>query len=217
MTHLSSRCVLVLLIASFGLVGCNSDRLKQERDALYDQNQELQDKLDRARTALDASEADRSALQSQINMLQAQPSTTIIESVPARANTGFEAIPGVTTTQTPGAIAVRVPGDVLFSPGKVTLKSSAKRTLNQIAQVIKTDYPDQEIRVEGYTDSDPIRRSGWKDNLELSLQRAAAVERYLTQQGLDADRLYSAGFGESKPQSTKAKSRRVEIVVVLNQ
>ena len=216
--HLPPRSILMLLLLVFGgvgLTGCTNDRLKNERDALYQQNQELQDELNRARSALGTADADRNALQRQLEMIDNTAPAPVY--APARANTGFDAITGVTTTTTANTIAVRVPGDVLFSSGKVTLKSSAKKTLNQIAQVIKSDYPAKEIRVEGYTDSDPIRKSGWKDNLELSLQRAAAVERYLATQSLDADLLYSAGFGASKAQGSKAKSRRVEIVVVLHE
>ncbi|MFW6165879.1 MAG: OmpA family protein [Ralstonia sp.] len=42
-----------------------------------------------------------------------------------------------------------------------------------------------------------------------------AVERYLQSQGISGEQMYSAGFGEAKPRETKAKSRRVEIVVIL--
>jgi chemotaxis protein MotB len=109
---------------------------------------------------------------------------------------------------------VRVPGDVLFSPGKIELKSTAKRTLDQIAQAIRGNHAGKMIRVEGYTDTDPIRKSPWTDNLELSLQRSAAVARYLQSKGVDGKRMYASGFGENKPRSSKANSRRVEIVVL---
>lgn len=204
---------ILLPAAAFAAAGCETGRLQQERQALWVQNQELQDELNRTRAALDAAEADRLTAQSQISGLQDR--LVAPQAMTASANSAFAGIEGVETVQTPGQIAVRVPGDVLFEPGKVTLKESAKRTLNQVAQAIKREYPGNTIRVEGYTDTDPIRRSNWADNLELSLQRAAAVHRYLAEQGVDADRMYAAGFGAARPQATKAKSRRVEIVVVL--
>ncbi len=186
------------------LVGCQNGA-KTDYDALWAQNQELQSELDRTRAALDAAESELSAVRSE---LQSMP-----EPAPAGA-TGFEGIAGVETERGAGFVKVRVPGDVLFDPGKVALKSSAKATLDQIARVLQNDYAAQTVRVEGYTDTDPIRKSSWKDNLELSLQRAAAVHRYLQQRGIDADRMYAAGFGETQPRETKARSRRVEIVVL---
>ena len=208
---------LLLLIAVASLTvlpGCNQ-RLQRERDALYAQNQELQEELDRARAALDASQGRNQELAQRVAELEAQLAER--RSAPPPASSGFTGIEGVETFASGGSVTVRVPGDVLFASGKTELRSSAKSTLAQIADVIRSEYAGQEVRVEGYTDTDPIRKSKWTDNLELSLHRAAAVERYLTERGIDADRVYSAGFGEAKPRDTKAKSRRVEIVVVLDQ
>ncbi len=210
-----TRMVLWCLLAVIGLMpmtGCNK-RVKIERDALYAQNQELQEELDRARAALGSGHGDQSALLAEIEQLRAQLANQPI----AGANTAFDNIPGVEAYATGGTVTVRVPGDILFASGKVDLKSSAKTTLNQIAGVIKNEYAGNTVRVEGYTDNDPIRKSKWKDNLELSLQRAAAVHRHMQSQGINADNMYAAGFGEARPGSTKAKSRRVEIVVVLQE
>jgi chemotaxis protein MotB len=199
-----------LILASTLFGGCTNS-LKAERDKLWAQNQELQDELNRARSALDAAESDLSARDSELQSLRAQPAPT------AAANTGFDDIAGVETFQQGGTITVRVPGDVLFASGKVDLKSTAKSTLDQIAAVIQRDYASNVIRVEGHTDNDPIRKSTWTDNLELSLERAAAVHRYLQTRGVSADRMYAAGYGDTRPQESKARSRRVEIVVVLQE
>jgi len=208
-----TRMMMLCLLAVIGfmsLTGCQN-RLKAERDALYIQNQELQDELDLARAALGGG-GDQSALLAEIDRLRSQ-----MGSQPVTGATGFDNIAGVEAYATGGTVTVRVPGDILFASGKVSLKGSAKGTLNQIAGVIKSDYPGNTIRVEGYTDTDPIRKSKWKDNLELSLQRAAAVHRHLQSQGVTAENMYAAGFGEARTQGSKAKSRRVEIVVVLQE
>lgn len=210
-----TRMMMLCLLAIIGfipLAGCQN-RLKMERDALYAQNQELQEDLDRARAALGGGQGDQSALLAEIEGLRAQFSAQPI----AGANTAFDNIPGVEAYSTGGTITVRVQGDILFASGKVSLKNSAKSTLNQIASVIQSEYPGNTIRVEGYTDSDPIRKSKWKDNLELSLQRAAAVHRQLQSQGIASDNMYAAGFGAARARETKAKSRRVQIVVVLRE
>ncbi|MEX2217992.1 MAG: OmpA family protein, partial [Phycisphaerales bacterium] len=105
-------------------------------------------------------------------------------------------------------------GDVLFDSGKATLKASAKKTLDNVASTIKSRYGANVVRIEGYTDTDPIVKSGWKSNERLSGERAMAVEEYLSSRGLPKDRIYYAGFGSSRPKSTKKDSRRVEIVIL---
>jgi len=198
--------VLLGLAALPLLTGCNYNRVKAERDALWEQNQELQDKYTDALAALDPAENELAMLRN-----QPAPAPVVVEQP---ASNRFADIEGVETFQRGGDLHVRVPGDVLFASGKVDLRGSAKQTLNEIAAVLQSDYANNTIRIEGYTDTDPIRRSNWKDNLELSLQRAAAVHRYLQSQGISADRMYAAGFGETRPAESKQRSRRVEIVVV---
>jgi len=204
------------LTTTAGLFGCNDD-LKMKNAALVDENVELRGELDRARMALDSAEAERSELLARVNQLEMQSVPAEPMPTGAAANTGFESIAGVETYSTGGTVNVRIPGDVLFAPGKVDLRGSSTQTLSQIAGVLNSQYPSATVRVEGYTDTDPIRKSKWSDNLELSLQRAAAVHRFLERQGVSADRMYAAGFGETRPRGSKSQSRRVEIVVVLNE
>lgn len=207
-----------MCVGVFALLGagCNND-LKAKNDALVGENVDLRDELDRTRAALDASEGDRSDLLARIGQLELRAGSNEAPVVGAGANTGFESIAGVESYSTGGTVNVRIPGDVLFESGKVDLRGSSTATLAQVAGVLNAQYGSATIRVEGYTDTDPIRRSAWDDNLELSLQRAAAVHRYLQEQGVAAERMYAAGYGETRPRGSKAESRRVEIVVVLSE
>lgn len=211
-----NRLLLTMIAIVFGattLTGC-ANRLQEERDALWVQNQELQDELDRTQMALDQAEAGRREMLAQ---LERAPARAPEPAPQARANSGFEDIEGVETIESRGKVTVRVPGDVLFASGKTELRQQARRTLDQVASVIQREYPSQTIRVEGFTDTDPIRRSDWKDNLELSAQRAMTVHRHLQEQGISAERMHIAGFGENRSRGTKEQSRRVEIVVVLQE
>jgi outer membrane protein OmpA-like peptidoglycan-associated protein len=124
--------------------------------------------------------------------------------------------PGTTTRHDSGDLVVEVAGDVLFDSGSVTLKATAKKTLDTVARRIKGDYSGHTIRVEGYTDSDPLNKTKgkYKDNEELSAQRALAVERYLVSKGVSSRDVYSAAFGPAKPKGSKKASRRVEIVIL---
>ena len=198
---------LVLVTGVAGAGGCASPRLAQERDALWIQNQELQEELDRTRAALDAAE-NRADLAGRLDRID--------EGLTQR-DSGFDDISGVETFAGAGTLTVRVPGDVLFDSGQVELRSGARQTLQQIASVLQREHAGDTVRVEGYTDTDPIRHSPWADNMELSAQRALAVYRYLKDQGIDPRRMYAAAYGEHRPRATKEQSRRVEIVVELGQ
>jgi chemotaxis protein MotB len=107
----------------------------------------------------------------------------------------------------------------LFDSGKDALKGSASKSLDHIYSVLKAKYPGRHIEVAGHTDSDPIKKSNWKDNLELSSERAMAVARYLREKGIAKEKIAATGYGEGRPIASNAtaegkkKNRRVEIVV----
>ena len=211
--------VLLTLVTLFS-VGCN--RPTAERDALYAQNTALQAEVDRLRMANDQLMVDLAAANAEVARLQQELASARNRPVPGPvanqpADTGFEGIRDVTSDRTATRVTVNVASDILFASGKADLRDSAKQTLTQVAAVLKNEYAGKEIHVVGYTDTDPIRRSGWDDNLELSLQRAASVHRYLNSQGLDAEQLVAAGRGATNLLSTKAASRRVEIIVILSE
>lgn len=111
-------------------------------------------------------------------------------------------------------VVITVAGDVLFASGQVTLKPEAKRELDSVARELENRYASNRIRVEGYTDSDPIRKSRFPSNEALSQARAEAVEQYLISRGVSSSRISAMGMGSAKPKSTKAASRRVEIVIM---
>jgi flagellar motor protein MotB len=224
---------LALVVVMVGLlVGCNTKRLKDERDALFIQNQELQDRLTQTQAAHDAAVSDRERLAAEAARLQAEAAAAREaaaraaasrqqQSAGRTASTGrgassFGQIPDVESFERNGLLTVRVAGDVLFSSGQADLKASSRQTLTKIVNVLKSEYPNNTITINGYTDSDPIRKSKWKSNDELSLARANAVRTFLRQQGIAAGRLQAVGHGSKNPRPTKAQSRRVEIVVVLD-
>jgi outer membrane protein OmpA-like peptidoglycan-associated protein len=100
-----------------------------------------------------------------------------------------------------------------FDIDKATIKPESMGTLNMIVQVMK-DNPDLKFEVDGHTDNSGTAAH----NLTLSQQRADAVKTQLVNMGIDASRLTTKGFGDSKPISDntslegKANNRRVEFV-----
>jgi len=201
-----------LLLTPLAGTGC-ANRMHDENRQLHEQNRELQAQLD-AKRAGGQNEIIEAPSQPSQPQVPAQPPATqpAISRTPAPIN-----VPGTTTEQDPvaGTMTVRVPGDVLFDPGKATVREQAKSTLDKVAAALKKDYSGKQIRVEGHTDSDPIKVSKWKSNQELSVARADAVKKYLVSKGVDANMVSVQGFGSDRPKSgDKAQNRRVEIVVV---
>ena len=111
--------------------------------------------------------------------------------------------------------------EVLFDSGKAEIKQPSFEMLNKVAQVLIETVPDLSVGVEGHTDNQPIRYSGWKSNWELSSARALSVVHYLQdEKKIDPFRLAAIGHGEYKPVESndtklgQQKNRRVEIVIL---
>jgi len=124
---------------------------------------------------------------------------------------------GIELVETPEGLAIRVAGEVLFSPGQNTLSDNGKKTLNELAKQIG----DRPIRIEGHTDDQPIVRSQWGTNLRLSVERSMVVADYLTKSsGLKEGNVSVAGYGEFRParpgsdDAARQKNRRVEILML---
>lgn len=111
--------------------------------------------------------------------------------------------------------------EVLFDSGKAELRKESYPKLDKIVSVINEVVPDLNVGIEGYTDNEPIKKSGWKSNWELSSHRALSVVHYLSEQGsVNPARLSAIGYGEYHPVDTndtkegRQKNRRVEIVIL---
>lgn len=216
------------MIGAIGLSGCNrgsqsrADLAMQEASDLRAQNATLITQRDTAEQGRREALAELRAVQSQLGEMndaleQAQRELAAARSQSVAATTGpnlGNLGDGVSVSQRGGDVVITVAGDVLFDSGKAELRSDARRTLDGIARTLLQRYPTARYRVEGYTDTDPIRKSGWKSNEHLSAERALTVENYLVSRGIEGDRIYAAAFGPAHAKSTKKESRRVEIVVL---
>jgi len=177
------------------------DNLKGRYDRLLDKKGRLSEELTKSQQTV-------RELQSKIQDLKQSP---------AKA-TGFEGM-DVKFDASRGTITVTLKDKILFSPGKAKLKKASIKELNDILSVLKSKYPGKHIDVVGHTDSDPIKKSGWDDNWELSAQRALSVLRYLEKRGIPEDQIRAIGCGKARAVATnanaagKARNRRVEIVV----
>jgi chemotaxis protein MotB len=111
--------------------------------------------------------------------------------------------------------------DVLFDSGQAKIKSGALSTLDKVALVLTKNVPQNDIGIEGHTDNEPIKYSGWKSNWELSTARALSVLHYLIdERGISPQRVSAIGYGEYRPIASndtkegRQFNRRVEIVIL---
>lgn len=111
--------------------------------------------------------------------------------------------------------------DILFDSGKAKLRPESYPILDKVARVLRENVPGLSVGVEGYTDNQPIKVSGWKSNWELSANRALSVVHYLSEEkGVSPERLSAIGYGEHRPIDTndtlegRQNNRRVEVVIM---
>jgi OmpA-OmpF porin, OOP family len=105
--------------------------------------------------------------------------------------------------------------NIFFDFDKSILKSESFPELNRIATLMK-EKPTMQVEISGHTD--PTGPEAY--NLGLSERRAKAVSKYLTEQGVDSDRIKTAYFGETQLLDTSntregnRKNRRVEFKIL---
>jgi outer membrane protein OmpA-like peptidoglycan-associated protein len=104
--------------------------------------------------------------------------------------------------------------------GKWDIRNDAAVELDKIVQAMK-DNPTVVIELGSHTDS----RGSNQANLDLSDKRAKASAEYIVSQGIDSNRIYGKGYGESRivnrckdgvkcREEEHAQNRRTEFKVV---
>ncbi len=109
---------------------------------------------------------------------------------------------------------------ILFDSGSAELKDSSKEVLDLIANEL-TEYPESNLKFEGYTDNVPVNSAIFPDNMYLSAARSISVLNYFKDvHNIDPQLLSQEGFGEYRPIASndtpegRAKNRRVEIKIM---
>jgi chemotaxis protein MotB len=203
--------VLVGLAMVSILTGCTN--WKKKYTALSVENENLKGRYQMSLAEKNALAAKVAADQQMIDDLQKQ----IAEGKKPGDAAGFGNEFPVDFDAAAGTITVTLPDAILFNSGKADLLKS--KGLDHVLAVIKEKYAGKMVDVIGHTDADPIKKSKWADNWELSAQRALSVTRYFAGHGIPDNELRAVGRGASDPIASnttgagKAKNRRVEIVV----
>lgn len=212
---------IAALTLMFVLTGCTN--WEKKYDSLNVEHQNLKGLYDNCRSNLESAANEKSQLNYELEksvqtIEQLQQEIEQRHVSPAEAS-GFGEGMDVTFDAAAGTITVTLQSQLLFSAGKATLKKSTISELDHIYGVLQQRYGAMPVDVVGHTDSDPIRKSGWKDNWELSAERALSVLRYLENKGMRPDQIRAVAAGASVPIASnstkegKSRNRRVEIVV----
>jgi len=104
---------------------------------------------------------------------------------------------------------------VYFDFDKSVLTASAKTELDKAAKIMM-DNPEVVLELQGNT----CNLGPEAYNLKLGERRAKSVFAYLTSKGINANRLKTVSFGESKPTAPnttkdgRIKNRRVDMVTI---
>ena len=105
--------------------------------------------------------------------------------------------------------------NIFFDINQYTLKPESQVELDKVVQLMK-DNPTLRIQINGHTDN--VGKPA--DNLKLSENRAQEVVKYLTEKGIQPERLSFKGFGATQPvadnttEENRARNRRTELKVV---
>jgi chemotaxis protein MotB len=116
-------------------------------------------------------------------------------------------------------LVVRLRDAAFFESASAEIRDEVMPDLEAVARTLKD--LNNEVRIEGHTDSLPIRSSVYRSNWELSAARAAGVLTFFVDiSGLEEGRMSVAGYGSQRPLAGndspegRSQNRRVDIVVL---
>jgi len=189
----------------------------------------LKDELAKLATALDVSEAANKQQQVQLADLGRRLNQALASKVEELARYRSEFF-GKLREVLGDRPDIRVVGDrfvfqseVLFPSSSAELSPAGLQTIGSLASTLKQIEPkipkdiNWILEVDGFTDKRPISTARFPSNWELSSARAIAVVKALVADGIPADHLSAAGFGEYQPidpadtPAAYAKNRRIEL------
>jgi chemotaxis protein MotB len=205
-------CPLCSIVLAVAMVGCGPDAKDKKINELTAEIEGLKNDLnDRDKQLNEGLVRDNDARDT-IDQLNAKLAKMTAEGKPMPSDGSW--------MSTANFDMMSLSDSVLFESGKAALTTAGKAKLKQIAGEIKSKFGDRDIYIFGHTDSQPIKKSGWKDNWELSAQRSLTVVRALHEGGVPYNQLIAASCAEYRPivqdaaKKDQPRNRRVEFFAV---
>lgn len=114
-------------------------------------------------------------------------------------------------------LAIELKSSLLFESGEAEPGFDAQPIMAALADTVRSG--GLPIRVEGFTDDQPIASDIYPSNWELSSARAASIVKMLAENGVSESRLAAIGYAEFQPvgpndsEEGRAANRRVVLMI----
>ncbi|MBM4112081.1 MAG: OmpA family protein, partial [Phycisphaerae bacterium] len=193
----------------------NEERLRSQLALAAADLEQLKNLQGADKEAIERLLADYDRLMKQLGELNVGP-------LPASVNEALRALAAaypdmITFDERTGML--RFASDFTFDSGSAQLKAGTSAAISRLAQILNTSEARPfEVKVVGHTDNQPINRvrNEHPTNMHLSAHRAISVRDSLVRDGVAANRMQVAGYGEFRPVVANgpkgaAQNRRVEI------
>ena len=105
---------------------------------------------------------------------------------------------------------------ISFATGSDEILPNSESLLLEVADALLRNPGLELVEIQGHTDN----RGNHELNMRLSQERAEAVQRWLTEHGVEPARLMAKGYGPTRPlapnitQQNRARNRRVQFKIV---
>jgi chemotaxis protein MotB len=129
----------------------------------------------------------------------------------------------VRVVSTEMGITISLSSDLFFDPGSAQIVQENTAVLDTLSGLLSK--LDNNIRVEGHTDNQPVNANNpqFRSNWELSSQRSINILEYFELKGVSAKNMSAVAFGSTRPIENnnipegRAYNRRVDVVIVDDQ
>lgn len=211
-----NRKIIVIVLTIIFITGCGGKNIRDENEQLKKQVAACQER-EKQLEAL---------VQGKDEQLKKQQDRYDRDIVNIKAKFANEEKNGdIRIRKVKGGISVTVADRLFFANGSAVITPSGKKVLKRVADTIK-DMPDKAVRIDGHTDSKPIKKGSelyqvYPTNWELGAARAVNVVRFLTEVcGVDPETISASSYSLYHPiesndtKNGRAKNRRIEIILL---
>ena len=195
-----------------------NEKTEQELTASQQQLAELTNKV----AVLEAELAQsRQSIQTYQASMHRQSTVTVVPNSSFHNQQLAISSPGVSTKPDGDFIRVRIPDSYLFQSGSSwELSTDGRRTLTEVGNQLRLNFPNQEIAIEGHTNQLAVNSQRKLNAHELGTKKAFAVADYLINNNiLDEGCLRIGGAGANRPvdysgtTEAEMKNSRIEFVI----
>jgi chemotaxis protein MotB len=182
-------------------LGKDADKLLQEKGTLAKDLQDAKARLEELRKAQAAAEV----------------RTQLVQTLARKFKPMIDAGQVAVATRA-GHVALVVPADLVFDPGRVEIKPAGRGAVMEIAKTLG-DLAGYRFQIGVHTDNLRAKSARFPTSWDLTAARAAELVKYLVSLGVRSSDLAAAGYGEFDPVASsetsdgRAKNRRIEVVL----